>query len=413
MRTIYNFGIWVYKQLVALASLRNKKARLLMEGHRTVFRYLEENADPQGGYIWIHASSLGEFEQGRPLIESIKAAAPEKKILVTFFSPSGYEVRKNYPMADLVCYLPFDLPGNVRRFLDIVRPEQAVFIKYEFWANYLNELAARHVPVYVVSAIFRPGQIFFKPYGGYFRKMLHRFTRLYVQDEASRQLLSGIGIEQVSVVGDTRFDRVLAIRSQAKELPLVETFARTGTVLVAGSSWPKDEDLFIEFFNRTPDLKLIIAPHEINPAHLDHITALLKRPFVFYSQADEESVKSADCLIVDCFGLLSSIYRYGRIAYVGGGFGVGIHNVPEAAVYGIPVIFGPHFGKFKEARELLACGGAFTVKDESELVSVLSALLSDAEFLARSSRAAGDYIVKNAGASAAVLKDLYPVSYPV
>ena len=411
MKTIYNFGIWVYKQLVRLASLRNKKARLMTEGHRNIFRYLEENACPQGGYIWIHASSLGEFEQGRPLIESIKAAMPEKKILVTFFSPSGYEVRKNYPVADLVSYLPFDLPRNVRRFLDIVKPEQAIFIKYEFWANYLNELSLRRIPTYIVSAIFRPGQLFFKPYGGYFRKMLRQFTRLYVQDEASRDLLSGIGVGQVTVAGDTRFDRVLEIRSRAKELPLVETFARTGTVLVAGSSWPKDEDIFIDFFNRTPNLKLIIAPHEMNSEHLAYIVSRLKRPYLFYSRADETSVKNADCLIVDCFGLLSSIYRYGRIAYVGGGFGAGIHNVPEAAVYGIPVIFGPHFGKFKEARELLACRGAFTVKDEAEFVSVLSALLADSDFLAGSSRAAGDYIVSHAGASAVVLKDLYDIAY--
>lgn len=414
MKIIYNFGIFVYKQLVALAAFCGKeKAKLLRQGHKDVFRYLEEKAGPQGGYIWVHASSLGEFEQGRPLIESIKSAMPEKKILVTFFSPSGYEVQKNYPVADMVCYLPFDLPGNVRRFLDLVKPEQAIFIKYEFWANYLNELAARHIPTYVVSAIFRPGQIFFKSYGGFFRKILQRFTRLYVQDESSRQLLSGIGIEQVSVVGDTRFDRVLEIRSQAKELPLVEAFARNERVLVAGSSWPEDEDVFIDFFNNTPDIKLIVAPHEINKEHLDRIVSSLKRPYVFYSQADEASVKEADCLIVDGFGLLSSIYRYGCMAYVGGGFGAGIHNVPEAAVYGIPVIFGPRFGKFKEARELLACGGAFTVKDKSELVSVLSALLADETFLSRSSRAAGDYILKNAGASAAVLKDLYRIPYKI
>ena len=224
MKIGYNFGIFVYKQLVSLASLKNKKAKKMIQGHKEIFRYLSENADPQGGYIWIHASSLGEFEQGRPIIESIKAAMPEKKILVTFFSPSGYEVRKNYSNADLICYLPFDLPGNVRRFLDIVKPSQAIFIKYEFWANYLNELASRRIPTYIVSAIFRSKQIFFRPYGGYFRKILKNFTHLYVQDEPSRLLLSGIGVEHVTVVGDTRFDRVLEIQARAEGIAFGRNF---------------------------------------------------------------------------------------------------------------------------------------------------------------------------------------------
>ncbi len=411
MKIGYNFGIFVYKQLVSLASLKNKKAKKMIQGHKEIFRYLSENADPQGGYIWIHASSLGEFEQGRPIIESIKAAMPEKKILVTFFSPSGYEVRKNYSNADLICYLPFDLPGNVRRFLDIVKPSQAIFIKYEFWANYLNELASRRIPTYIVSAIFRSKQIFFRPYGGYFRKILKNFTHLYVQDEPSRLLLSGIGVEHVTVVGDTRFDRVLEIQARAKELPLVETFSQGCITMVAGSSWPKDEDVFIEFFNNTPELKLIIAPHEINEEHFRHLTSLLKRPYVFYTQADEESVKKADCLIIDCFGLLSSIYRYGDIAYVGGGFGAGIHNVPEAAVYSLPVIFGPNFKKFKEAKDLIACGGAFTVKNKREFVSIVSRLLTDSEYLKTSGTIAGDYIKNNAGASELILRDLYQIPY--
>lgn len=411
MKVGYNFGIFIYKQLVSLASLKNKKAKKMIQGHKEIFRYLSKNADSQGGYIWIHASSLGEFEQGRPIIESIKAAMPEKKVLVTFFSPSGYEVRKNYSNADLICYLPFDLPGNVRRFLDIVKPSQAIFIKYEFWANYLNELASRHIPTYIVSAIFRPKQIFFRPYGGYFRKILRNFTHLYVQDEPSRLLLSGIGVEHVTVVGDTRFDRVLEIQAQAKKLPLVETFSQGYITMVAGSSWPKDESVFMEFFNNTPELKLIIAPHEINEEHLRYLTSLLKRPYVFYTQADEDSVKKADCLIIDCFGLLSSIYRYGDIAYVGGGFGAGIHNVPEAAVYGLPVIFGPNFKKFKEAKELIACGGAFTVKDKSEFVSIASRLLTDSEYLKKSGTIAGNYIMDNAGASELILRDLYQIPY--
>lgn len=408
MKIAYNFGILCYKQLVKIASFRNKKAQKMISGHCETFDYLRKNADSQGGYIWIHASSLGEFEQGRPIIEALKMHQPEKKILVTFFSPSGYEVRKNYTRADLICYLPFDLPENVSRFLDIVKPSQAIFIKYEFWANYLNELANRQIPTYIISAIFRPSQIFFKWYGGYFRKMLRDFTHLYVQDEASKRLLENIDINHVTVVGDTRFDRVLEVRSQAKDLPLVKKFANT-TTIVAGSSWPKDEDIFIEYFNTHPDIKLIIAPHEINPAHIQHIVSKLKRPFIFYTKADETSIKETDCLIIDCFGLLSSIYRYGQIAYIGGGFGAGIHNVPEAAVYGIPVIFGPNFKKFKEAKDLIALGGGFTIKSSTDFNLVLKNL-SASNNLKSAGNIAGEYIINNAGASKKILTELYQIN---
>ncbi|MCP9610768.1 3-deoxy-D-manno-octulosonic acid transferase [Coprobacter tertius] len=409
MKALYNFGIFIYKTLVTVVSVKNKKARKLCAGHKRIFSYLEANAVPEGGYIWIHASSLGEFEQGRPIIEALKNNFPERKILVTFFSPSGYEVRKDYAEADLICYLPFDLPGNVRRFLDIVKPSQAIFIKYEFWANYLNELKKREIPTYIVSAIFRPSQIFFRPYGGYFRKVLRNFTRLYVQDEPSRELLSQIGVDRVTVVGDTRFDRVADIRSRSKSLPLVEMFSEGKTTLIAGSSWPKDEDIFIPYLNAHSELKLVIAPHEIHPGHLDYIKEKLKRRYVLYSEADENSVREADCLIIDCFGLLSSIYKYGDVAYVGGGFGAGIHNVPEAAVYGIPVIFGPNYKKFKEAKELLACGGSFTIKSNEEFDCIMDRFLTDTSVMSKAGEIAGSYIYGNIGASARIIKDLYGI----
>lgn len=408
MNILYNFGIYTYKQLVNIASFRNLKARKMKQGHKEIFHYLAQNADPEGGYIWIHASSLGEFEQGRPIIEAIKAHYPEQKIAITFFSPSGYEVRKNYPKADLICYLPFDLPNNVNRFLNILKPKQAIFIKYEFWGNYLNALAKRNIPTYIISAIFRPSQIFFRPYGSYFRRILQNFEHLYVQDENSKKLLKDIGITKVSVTGDTRFDRVLEIRSQAKELPLIEQFSKGNFTLIAGSSWPKDEEIFIDYFNRHPEMKLIIAPHEIHEEHIQFILSRLNRTAIRYTQADEKNIQKADCIIIDCFGLLSSIYRYGQVAYVGGGFGAGIHNVPEAAVYGIPVIFGPNHKKFKEAKELIIAGGGFSIYRSEDFELVMDRLLENKEFLSKAGITAGQYIQNNSGASKKILKELYP-----
>lgn len=409
MKSIYNFGIYCYKQLVALAGIRNVKARKLTQGQKGIFDYLSRHADPQGGYLWIHASSLGEFEQGRPLIEAIKKAQPDTKILLTFFSPSGYEVRKNYSGADLICYLPFDLPGNVRRLLDLTKPTKAIFIKYEFWANYLNELKRRNIPTYIVSAIFRPKQIFFRSYGGYFRRILKNFTHLYIQDERSRQLLASIGIDNVSIVGDTRFDRVGDIRRTAKELPLVEAFAQGKKILIAGSSWPKDEEFITRYFNHNDNIKLILAPHEIHESHLQSIEKLLKRPVIRYTQATIDTVQSYDCLIIDCFGLLSSIYRYGTVAYVGGGFGAGIHNIAEAAVYDIPVIFGPNHRRFKEARELIACGGGFAIHNGQEFATIADKLLTNPKYLASASKNAGDYISTHAGATKLILKELFGI----
>lgn len=374
-----------------------------MKGHWVVYELLRQQLEKDARYIWFHAASLGEFEQGRPLIEKIRAKYPDYRILLTFFSPSGYEVRKNYRGADIVCYLPFDKPRNVRKFLDLVNPCMAFFIKYEFWKNYLDELHKRRIPVYSVSSIFRRGQIFFKWYGGTYRNVLRNFDHIFVQNERSKRYLAKIGINRVTVVGDTRFDRVLQIREEAKDLPLVELFKNNTMTFVAGSSWQPDEDLFIEYFNQHPEVKLIIAPHVIDENHLVEIIRKLKRPYVRYTRADEKNVRKADCLIIDCFGLLSSIYRYGEIAYIGGGFGVGIHNTLEAAVYGIPVIFGPKYQKFQEAVQLLEAKGGFSVKSYEELKALLDRMLEDESFLCETGTNAGTYVTGNAGATDKVL----------
>lgn len=403
---LYNLGIYLYSLIIHLAAPFSRKPRKMMKGHWIVYELLRQQKENGAKYIWFHAASLGEFEQGRPLIEKIKERYPEYKILLTFFSPSGYEVRRNYQEADIVCYLPLDKPRNVKKFLDIIQPCMAFFIKYEFWKNYLNELHKRNIPVYSVSSIFRKEQIFFKWYGGAYRKVLSNFDQLFVQNETSKRFLSKIGIEKVTVVGDTRFDRVLEIRQEAKNLPLVEAFKGNSLTIVAGSSWAPDEDLFVEYFNNHPEMKLIIAPHVIDENHLVEIISKLKRPYVRYSKATEQNVKKADCLIIDGYGLLSSIYRYGEIAYIGGGFGVGIHNVLEAAVYGIPVIFGPKYQKFMEARELIEGKGAFSIKDSEELSQLLDKMISDKEYLKESGSNAGNYVTKNLGASELILSQI-------
>lgn len=381
----------------------------MVVGHRQAWRLLNDEMDQTKPWLWFHASSLGEFEQGRPIMERIRNEHPEYRILLTFYSPSGYEVRKNYTGADLICYLPFDTPFNVRRFVNLVQPKKAFFIKYEFWPNYLTALKRKKIPTYLISGIFREDQLFFKNYAPFYRRMLDSFTHLFVQNQKSVDLLASIGrMEEVSISGDTRFDRVLEIRAAAKDLPIAETFAESckGKVLIAGSSWPKDEALFIPYFNEHPELKLIIAPHEIHEEHLLTIEAQLKRPFKRYTKTSPEEIALCDCLIIDCFGLLSSIYRYGSIAYIGGGFGTGIHNTLEAAVYGIPVIFGPNFAKFHEAKELLNGGGAFTIDSEVALVETLDMLLNDAELCLQTGKNAGEMVLLGSGGTNKVLDQI-------
>ena len=393
---------------VAIASLFNKKVKKMWAGERQAVKVLKEKVDPEARYIWFHAASLGEFEQGRPLIEHLRETHPEYKILLTFFSPSGYEVRKNYEGADIICYLPLDTIRNARRFLRAVKPVMAFFIKYEFWYNYLHILQHRGIPTYSVSSIFRPDQIFFQWYGRQYGRVLKCFTHFFVQNMESKALLAKLGITDVDVVGDTRFDRVLQIKEASKQLPIVEQFtAHAQKVFVAGSSWLPDEEIFIRYFDIHKDWKVIIAPHVISDEHLSQIFELLKgRRVVRYTEATEKNVKDAEVLIIDCFGLLSSIYHYGTVSYVGGGFGVGIHNVLEAAVWDIPVVFGPNNKHFQEAQGLMLVQGGFEISDYQSFRDLMMRFETDASFLQNAGENAGAFVKSRAGATAKVMENV-------
>ena len=414
---IYNIVIYFVLWGIAIASLFNEKVRKMWRGEREAFKILKQKVDPNAKYIWFHAASLGEFEQGRPLMERIRKDYPQYKILLTFYSPSGYEVRKNYEGADIICYMPVDTRLNAIRFLRLVRPVMAFFIKYEFWSNFLHILKHRNIPTYSVSSIFREDQVFFKWYGRSYAGVLKCFTRFFVQNEESKRLLEGIGITAVDVVGDTRFDRVLQIKEAAKHLPICEAF-RTGVassqsadvphhdfkVFVAGSSWPPDENIFIPFFNEHKDWRLLIAPHVIAEEHLKLILSLIKdKKVVRYTQTTPEEAADADVLIIDCFGLLSSMYNYGDVAYIGGGFGVGIHNTLEAAVWNMPVIFGPNNKKFQEAQGLLKSGGGFEINTYEDFSGLMSSLMNDETFLKQAGDKAGAFVAHLAGATDKVL----------
>ena len=414
---IYNIVIYFVLWGIAIASLFNEKVRKMWRGEREAFKILKQKVDPNAKYIWFHAASLGEFEQGRPLMERIRKDYPQYKILLTFYSPSGYEVRKNYEGADIICYMPVDTRLNAIRFLRLVRPVMAFFIKYEFWSNFLHILKHRNIPTYSVSSIFREDQVFFKWYGRNYAGVLKCFTRFFVQNEESKRLLEGIGITAVAVVGDTRFDRVLQIKEAAKHLPICEAF-RTGVassqsadvphhdfkVFVAGSSWPPDENIFIPFFNEHKDWRLLIAPHVIAEEHLKLILSLIKgKKVVRYTQTTPEEAADADVLIIDCFGLLSSMYNYGDVAYIGGGFGVGIHNTLEAAVWNMPVIFGPNNKKFQEAQGLLKSGGGFEINTYENFSGLMGSLMNDETFLKQAGDKAGAFVAHLAGATDKVL----------
>ena len=413
---MYSLGIYLYALLVRLvAALGHRKARAMVRGQRDTWRILREKIDPTARYVWFHAASLGEFEQGLPLIERLRREQPSRKILLTFFSPSGYEVRKDYKGADVVCYLPFDSPTAARRFIKWARPEMAFFIKYEFWRNYIDVLSKKSIPIYSVSSIFRPGQIFFRWYGRKYARCLRRITHFFVQNERSVELLRTIGVQDnVTIVGDTRFDRVIDIRNNARPLPLVEQFTRAKEdsnaapfVLIAGSSWQPDEDILLDYVNRHPDLRLVIAPHVVNDAHIQEIEQKLTTPALRYSQATLENVDDYRVLIIDGYGLLSSIYRYATVAYVGGGFGVGIHNVPEAAVYGIPVIIGPNHQRFAEAVALIANGGCKSIENAEDFSVIMDDFLENPAHIAQAGSEAGRYINQNAGATPVIYQHVF------
>ena len=405
MRVFYTIGIWFYTLGIRLAALfGHSKARLMVKGWAKGNNIRKS----EGGTAWFHAASLGEFEQARPVLEEYKHRHPDCRIVVTFFSPSGYEVRKNYPTADVVLYLPPDLPSHVKRFLDTYRPTVAFFVKYEFWFNYLTELHRRGIPTYIFSAIFRPSQYFFKPWGYWFRKELKDcFNHLFVQNKESLELLRSIGIGHCSVAGDTRFDRVHQMALAAENNDTVEQFleGHHGKVLVCGSTWPPDEELIHQLSVTGDELRMIIAPHVISEEHLKQIEALFPDS-VRYSKLASGTHTTNQVLIIDNIGLLSKLYRYADVAYIGGGFGVGIHNILEAVTFGKPVLFGPNHQKFQEAKDIIACGGGFSHSDQTSLERHLKPLLTDAEAYRRASQACLDYMNANLGSTEKILSTI-------
>lgn len=405
--------MFIYFFILRIAALFSPKARQLVRGQKGLLNELKTKINPDEKYVWFHAASVGEFEQGRQLIERLKSDNPSTRVLLTFFSPSGYEFRKNYQGADVVAYLPFATRIKAKKFLDIVRPEKAVFIKYEFWPAYLRQLSSRGIETYLVSAIFRPNQLFFHWYGAAYRKLLNCFTHMFVQDEASKDLLGQYGMENVTVAGDTRFDRVSNIAAQAKELPPIACFSQPNSflpmaekpkIIVAGSTWPADEKLLARYYAEHPWVKLILVPHEVDEAHMHVIMNLFQGRFVRLSEATRESLSLAHCLVVDKVGMLSSIYRYGDVAYIGGGFGVGIHNTLEAAVYGMPVVFGPNYKNFREARNLIANGGGFSIKNYQQLCNIFDQLLESSE---EAGKAALEYVNSELGATDKIYKAIF------
>lgn len=404
MKLLYDICIAVYAVLIRLVSPFNRKARLWHEGRCGMLDRMRSAIGDAENIVWIHVASLGDFEQGRPLVDKIKADYPDYKILLTFFSPSGYEMRKNYPNADYVFYIPVDTRREVRRFLDVVRPKVAIFVKYEFWLNMLAELRRRRVRTFIVSAIFRRRSIFFNPLGGIWRKALGTFEMLFVQDEASKELLAKIGVDNVVVAGDTRFDRVLAIAEGAEKVALVEQFKGDSRLFVAGSTWEQDEEILLPLIKANPDIKFVVAPHEMDERRIERI--LRETKAVRYTRCEGVDFADKQVLILDTMGLLSRAYGSAEWAYVGGGFGAGIHNTLEAAVYGIPVAFGTKYHKFKEARDLIALGVGCSVRNEQELQSWFAELKDDADYLARLSAIAKVYVGQHRGATEKIVEKI-------
>ncbi len=406
MHILYNTAIHVYHFLIFLVSFRNPKAKKWLSGRKNLFERIQKEVVPGNHLLWFHVSSLGEFEQARPVIEGVKKYFPSYRILLTFFSPSGFELKKDYPLADYVYYMPLDTPRNASRFLDLVKPEKVFFVKYEFWFNFLTELKNREIPTFIFSALFRPSQFFFQPWGKWFRKVLKVYTHIFVQNQTSFETLHKFGFDNVSISGDTRLDRVAQIAKAASVLPKIEQFCAGKQVIVAGSTWPEDEAIFLNYINEcTHQVKFIVAPHEVNQGSLNRITALLKRPYVLYSSdSTTEQLDSAQVLIVDGYGYLVSVYRYATIAYIGGGFTTGIHSILEPAVYGMPVVFGPDYHKFHEAVEMIQLGAAHTISNYEELSNLLEGYLTDKNKLKNESIFASQYVESNRGATEKIVR---------
>lgn len=412
MILIYKTGIFLYSLFIRFAALFNEKATLFVKGRTDWKNKLRNQINKDDRYIWFHCASLGEFEQGRPVIEGIKEQYPEYKILLTFFSPSGYEIRKNYAGADIISYLPLDTASNAKSFLDIAKPEMAFFVKYEFWYFYIDELKKKNIPLFIFSAIFRKNQHFFKSgiSGKWFRKTLFNIEHFFVQNEHSETLLKKIGLTNVSIAGDTRFDRVAAIAGAAKEIKVVEKFRENKRLVIAGSTWKPDEELLTAFINQSHDLKFIIAPHEVSDSNVNRIHQMLKKPAISFSKLNENEVENYDVLIIDSIGLLSSLYQYGNIAYIGGGFGIGIHNILEAATFGMPIVHGPKFEKFKEANDLNKDGSAFCISTYDELKSKFDQLTSDEVYLNKVSQISKNYVQKNVGSTKFIINKVFNIS---
>ncbi|MDA3952321.1 MAG: 3-deoxy-D-manno-octulosonic acid transferase [Bacteroidales bacterium] len=410
MSFLYLLGIKLFHGLVLFASIFNAKAKLWINGRKNIFEDLSQKIQSDDKIAWFHCASLGEFEQGRPLIEELKRKHTEYKILLTFFSPSGYEIRKNYENADYICYLPLDTPKNAKQFLNIVNPQLIFFIKYEFWYFFLREIWKQKIPLYLVSGIFRRNQRFFKKHAVQSRKMLTWFTHFFVQNEDSKQLLNSINIQNVSVTGDTRFDRVFTITQQSKKLPIIEKFAKNNMVLIAGSTWKPDEEIIIKFFNESnKQLKLIIAPHETHKENINRIIGLFsdKKLVKCYSETNEDEVSNYNVLIIDSIGILSSIYKYGQIAYIGGGFGKGIHNILEAATFGMPIIFGTEFRKFQEAIDLIKLGGAASISNFEDFQNVINTYFENNQKILQMGNVCSKYVNEMKGATNKILNEVY------
>lgn len=404
MYFFYNLFIHLYQVLIKISSLFKTKARLWCIGRRDIFYHLSRTIQKDQPIVWFHCASLGEFEQGRPVIEAFRKQFPGVRILLTFFSPSGYEIRKNYPGADYIFYLPADTGKNASRFIHIVKPSLAVFIKYEYWFNYMRVLKSENIPLVYISAIFRPGQRFFRPWGKWQLSRLKTVSHFFVQNDESAQLLKKAGINQVTVSGDTRFDRVLSIAKRKKDFPLIARFCENNPILLAGSTWPPDEELIISLANeKMTDLKVIFAPHEVHPERIKSLIKKIKLSSLKFSEASPENIYQAQVLIIDSIGILSHLYQYATIAYIGGGFGTGIHNILEAATFGKPVIFGPNYHKFQEAVDLVNLGGAFSMSTETELHQLIKHLLANKIQLQKSSETARRYVSEKCGATSIIL----------
>ncbi|KOS06545.1 3-deoxy-D-manno-octulosonic acid transferase [Flavobacterium akiainvivens] len=390
-----------------IVALFNRKMKLFVQGRKHVFDTLQQSISAADKVIWFHAASLGEYEQGLPIMEKMRELHPAHKILLTFFSPSGYEIRKNTPAADVVVYLPMDTLGNARKFLKLAHPDMAFFIKYEFWPNYLNGLKAANVPTYLISGLFRPNQAFFKWYGGIYREAFKAFTHFFVQYESSKGLLKSIGFTNVSVSGDTRYDRVSRILEQNNTLPFIEEFIDDKTTIVFGSSWPKDESLFVPYINQSNGVKFVIAPHTFGESHIQELLTSLKKPALLYTEKEGKNLRDYDVLIINTIGLLGKIYSYADAAYVGGGFGTaGLHNILEPAAFGVPVVIGPNHTKFPEAVALAHAGGVIVVHNEEQMTNTLHDLVTNEVYRHETGHIAGSFVSMSRGAVNVIMKRL-------